>query len=122
MSPDFEKCTSPWENYCPTLKGDAGASRDPSDPLSEEDIGFLLTTNTGFLGVARASFRPGDVIALFYGSDIPVIFRLIDASMQHAEETQYTYEGRAWVIGIMQGELWNIYEDPILEVRDFDIW
>ncbi|KAF6810077.1 HET domain-containing protein, partial [Colletotrichum musicola] len=23
MSPDFEKITSPWENYCPTLKGDA---------------------------------------------------------------------------------------------------
>lgn len=121
MSRDFEKCTSPWEGYCSRRKGDADASRDPSDPLCEEDIGFLMTTKSGFVGVARKSVLPGDVVALFYGSDVPVVLRPIDANMQHTEKVQYTYEGRAWVNGIMQGELWNIYEDPMLEVRDFEI-
>lgn len=102
--------TSPWEDYCKLLKPES-KSYQPRDPLREEDSRFLLTTSSGFVGLGPEGAEVGDVIALFYGSDIPVVLR--------AEGDHYVYRGRAWINGIMQGELWNIYEDPLLEEQDF---
>ncbi|KAJ9143520.1 hypothetical protein NKR23_g6600 [Pleurostoma richardsiae] len=109
ISPD-RSYISPWDDYCISYKGEGKTE----DPLREEDILYLLTTTCGFFGLARETVRPGDVIALFYGSDVPVVLR--------PDGDHYTYEGRAWINGIMMGELWNIYEDPMLEQRDFEIW
>lgn len=102
--------TSPWEDYCTLLKPESISNR-PRDPLREEDCRFLLTTSSGFVGLGPEGAEVGDVIALFYGSDVPVVLR--------AEGDHYVYRGRAWINGIMQGELWNIYEDPLLEEQDF---
>ncbi|KAI0180994.1 heterokaryon incompatibility protein-domain-containing protein [Hypoxylon sp. FL1284] len=104
----------PWRRYCDNMVEDKARNRTPQDPLRDEDIGFLLVTETGFLGLARGSVRPGDVIALFYGADIPVVLRPVG--------DHYVYQGRAWINGIMMGELWNIYENPMLQPEDFVIW
>lgn len=108
-----EKKTSPWGDYCRVLEGNKPARVDSKDPLKEEQSRFLLTTSSGFIGLGPESAEVGDVIALFYGSDIPVILR--------PERDHFVYRGRAWINGIMQGELWNIYEDPLLEEQDFVI-
>lgn len=102
------KKTSPWEGYCELLKPEK-----PRDPLRDEQSRFLLATSSGFIGLGPENADVGDVIALFYGSDIPVVLR--------PEGDHYLYRGRAWINGIMQGELWNIYQDPLLEEQDFVI-
>lgn len=112
-TPDREQ-TSPWDDYCSRMKDNKTLSLEKSDPLREEDIGYLIITKHGFVGLARETVQPGDVIALFYGSDVPVVLRACNG--------HYTYEGRAWINGIMMGELWNIYQDPMLEEKDFEIW
>lgn len=107
------KTTSPWERYCELLEGNKQTHVGPRDPLRDEESRFLMTTSSGFIGLGPETADTGDVISLFYGSDIPVVLR--------PEGDHYLYRGRAWINGIMQGELWNIYEDPLLEEQDFVI-
>lgn len=107
-----DKKTSPWERYCDLLK--PNQPDQARDPLRDEESRFLLTTSSGFIGLGPEGAEIGDVIALSYGSDTPVVLR--------PDGDHYVYRGRAWINGIMQGELWNIYEDPLLGEQDFVIW
>ncbi|KUJ06501.1 HET-domain-containing protein [Mollisia scopiformis] len=65
---------------------------------------LLITEEEGWLGLAPANARIGDVIALLQGGSVPYILR----PKRHAETGTYKFIGDAYVHGIMDGEAWDI--------------
>lgn len=63
----------------------------------------VFITNAGFVGVAPASISQGGRITILSGWNIPVILR--------REQDYYTFQGLAYVHGIMHGEIPNL--DPV---------
>ncbi|KAM3417141.1 hypothetical protein BST61_g8716 [Cercospora zeina] len=86
---------------------------DSIDNYNERDINDLLTnfymrglarcvfqTKTGYLGLGVIHMRPGDIIAILFGSQSPVILRPLPDM-----DSSYSFVGLAFVDGIMDGSL-----------------
>lgn len=58
----------------------------------------LMTTNEGFFGVAPYGTEPGDVVAILFGSSVPIILHPVSSGM-------HTVVGEVYVHGIMYGEV-----------------
>ncbi|KAF2025760.1 hypothetical protein EK21DRAFT_92947 [Setomelanomma holmii] len=56
----------------------------------------IVTTKTGFLGLAPAEAEAGDSIAIPYGCDNPVVLRSC--------KDGYRYVGECYIDGLMDGE------------------
>ena len=65
-------------------------------PRMTNNIAIILTENR-FLGIGREHCEPGDQIVMVYGSAAPLVLRPCG--------DEYTFEGFAYVYGIMEGEL-----------------
>jgi hypothetical protein len=57
----------------------------------------LVTTKSGYLGLAPSAAAVGDVVAIIYGCNFPVLLR-------PAGEENYTVVGECYVDGLMDGE------------------
>jgi hypothetical protein len=58
----------------------------------------LITTKTGYLGLAPVAVRPGDVIAVLFGSNCPAILRPYGDDLYHVV-------GECYIHGLMDGEV-----------------
>jgi hypothetical protein len=61
----------------------------------------LFLTKKGYLGIASKSVRPGHVIAVLPGAQVPFVLRKYDLA---AEGSAWQLVGEAYVHGIMAGE------------------
>ncbi|KAH8660845.1 hypothetical protein BGZ60DRAFT_381584 [Tricladium varicosporioides] len=72
-------------------------------PASKLDILFRhqgrrpFLTSEGYLGLGPASVQQGDIVAIIYGAEVPMVFR-------KASGVKYLLIGEAYVDGIMDGE------------------
>jgi hypothetical protein len=71
----------------------------------------LITTTHGYLGLAPAAVKAGDVVAIVYGCSFPVVLR------PHGE--MYQVIGESYIDGIMDGELTEAEEREKLPEVDF---
>jgi hypothetical protein len=62
----------------------------------------LATTETGYLALVPGSASVGDVVAILYGCNFPVVLR--------PKGNMFLYIGECYVNGIMDGEVWDAKE------------
>jgi hypothetical protein len=62
----------------------------------------FFVTKSGYMGTAWRSIRPGDVVALIPGVNMPMILR-----RKNKDEDFYTVIASAYVHGMMKGEIWE---------------
>jgi hypothetical protein len=73
----------------------------------------LVTTSTGYLGLAPAEVLKGDVIAVLYGCNFPVVLRPC--------EDKFYVIGECYVDGVMDGELMDAKERGEYQERDITL-
>jgi hypothetical protein len=73
----------------------------------------LVTTSKGHLGLAPAEVLEGDVIAVLYGCNFPVVLRLC--------EDKFCVIGECYVDGVMDGELMDAKERGEYRERDITL-
>jgi hypothetical protein len=73
----------------------------------------LITTNTGYLGLAPIAVRPGDVVAILLGCRCPVVLRPCD------DEKMYQVVGECYVHGLMDGEILSQEHDGLVSEKQF---
>jgi hypothetical protein len=73
----------------------------------------IFITSNGSLGIGSARVKPGDILAVFYGAEVPFVLREDGIPCK-----VYNLMGEAYVHGIMDGELME--GEP--EARDFQIF
>lgn len=73
----------------------------------------LVTTTTGYLGLAAASVQKTDIIAILYGCNFPVILRAV--------EDKFLYIGECYIDGLMDGEAIDAQERGEYDVVDINI-
>lgn len=76
------------------------------------DHRVLITTGTGYLGLAPAETRPGDVIAVLFGCNCPVVLR-------PCNEGLYQVIGECYIHGLMDGETLSQQRDEHISEREF---
>jgi hypothetical protein len=62
----------------------------------------LATTETGYLALVPGSASVGDVVAILYGCNFPVVLR--------PKGDMFLYIGECYVDGVMNGEVWDAKE------------
>jgi hypothetical protein len=78
----------------------------------------LFISKRGYIGLAPASAKVGDVIGVLYGSRVPHILRRLHDEGVKAKTGEFrcTLVGDAYVHGLMRGEAANLRAaDPSLE-------
>jgi hypothetical protein len=73
----------------------------------------LMTTQSGYLGLVPEAAKPGDVVAILYGCNFPVILR--------PRGETYAMIGEAYVDGIMDGEAMEAQERGEYTLEDLVI-
>jgi len=73
---------------------------------------MLFVTSSGFLGLALDRVEEGDVIVLVHGCESPIVLRQV-------AEDRYTFQGLAFLNGIMEGELAGMITDDHIEHESF---
>ena len=73
----------------------------------------LVTTSTGYLGLAPAELLEGDIIAVLYGCNFPVVLRPC--------EDKFYFIGECYVDGVMDGELMEAKERGEYQERDITL-
>jgi hypothetical protein len=73
----------------------------------------LVTTSKGYLGLAPAEVLEGDVIAVLYGCNFPVVLRPC--------EDKFYFIGECYVDGVMDGELMEAKERGEYQERDITL-
>lgn len=75
----------------------------------------VFITSAGFVGVAPTCISKGDVISIVHGSSMPVILR--------PDDEFHTFQGLAYVHGIISGELAGIDVESTeeVELRIFEV-
>jgi hypothetical protein len=58
----------------------------------------LITTRTGYLGLAPKAVKPGDVVAILLGSNFPMVLRPYGNNLYHVV-------GECYIYGLMDGEV-----------------
>jgi hypothetical protein len=78
---------------------------------------FLATIN-GFVGTSVPSCRPGDVIAIIFGSPSPFVLRPIPVDV--GEQQAYWLIGCSYIGGIMNGEMVDeLYCEDLMDSTTF---
>lgn len=72
----------------------------------------LVTTETGYLGLAPIAVRPGDVVAILLGCKCPVLLR-------PAGENLYRAIGECHIHGLMRGEILKQGSREDVKTQDF---
>lgn len=62
----------------------------------------LITTNEGYMGLAPAATRAGDIVAIVSGCDVPLVLR--------QEGNRFRVLGESYVHGMMSGEILKMLE------------
>jgi len=75
---------------------------------------MLFVTSSGFLGITLDRVEEGDRIVLVHGCESPIVLRQV-------AEDRYTFQGLAYLNGIMQGELDEMITDDHIEHESFVI-
>ena len=70
----------------------------------------LVTTETGFLGLAPDEVEVGDTVAVILGCNFPVLLRPFDNG--------YKYVGECYVDGVMDGEAIEATNRGEFEIQD----
>lgn len=73
----------------------------------------LITTETGFLGLAPEAAERGDFVAIVYGCNFPVVLR--------PNGDSYWFIGECYIDGIMDGELIEAKEREAYEEKEFTL-
>jgi hypothetical protein len=90
----------------PEWKIHSAIDKDPEASLFNHHVGLgckckvFFVTMSGYMGVAPASIRQGDAIVLVSGLQTPLVVRPVGGG------TTYKLLGPAYVLGMMEGELW----------------
>lgn len=100
-----------------TTSSEAGrrAAQCGSSMLHFQDHRALMQTAYGYIGLGPECMRAGDVIAILYGCQWPVVLRPLQ------ETGEYSLLGMAYVYGIMDGEAVQKHEAMGLEDTEFCI-
>jgi hypothetical protein len=77
----------------------------------------LIRTSRGYLGLAPASAKAGDLICILYGCSVPVIL----AQLAPEVPRSYLLRGDCYVHGMMDGEALSVQKEHILPSRSFNI-
>jgi hypothetical protein len=91
----------------PEWKISSAIRKDPEASLFNDHVTLgckckvFFATRSGYFGVAPASIRQGDEIVLVSGFQAPLVVRRINDG-----ENTYRLMGPAYVLGLMEGELW----------------
>lgn len=73
---------------------------------------MLFVTSSGFLGLGLDRVQEGDSIVLVHGCESPIVLR-------QTVDDRYTFQGLAFVNGIMEGELLDMITDDHIEHETF---
>ncbi|EMC96421.1 hypothetical protein BAUCODRAFT_474459 [Baudoinia panamericana UAMH 10762] len=73
-----------------------------------------FVTGKGYIGLGPRFLKPGDVVAVLYGLEVPAILRPVDS--------HYLFLGEAYVYGIMDGEAVENREAWGLSEEWFEMW
>jgi len=80
--------------------------------LRSLDHRALITTRTGYLGLAPVAAHPGDVLAILFGCGWPVVLRPCDDGL-------YQVIGECYIHGLMHGEILEQHRDGHVSERKF---
>ena len=72
----------------------------------------LITTRTGYVGLAPVETCPGDVVAILLGCCWPVVLRPCD-------DGHYQLIGECYIHGLMDGEIFDRQQDEHLSEQEF---
>jgi hypothetical protein len=72
-----------------------------------------FNTDNGRLGVGPEEVRSEDTVVVFLGAHTPIIIR------ENADGRTFTFIGECYVHGVMDGEIWHMFERGKLKVADF---
>ncbi|EMD95085.1 hypothetical protein COCC4DRAFT_53978 [Bipolaris maydis ATCC 48331] len=72
----------------------------------------LITTSTGYLGLAPIAVRRGDVVAILFGSKCPMILRPVG-------DYRFQVVGECYIHGLMNGEILSHLSDGNVAQREF---
>lgn len=67
----------------------------------------FIRTSTGGMGLAYGDLQPGDEVWNIHGAKAPLILRPERNSSPLSLLTTYKFIGPAWVLDMMEGEVWN---------------
>ena len=73
----------------------------------------LFYSKKGYFGLGPAVMRPGDIVCVLFGAQVPFILR--------RKDSRYQLVGESYVHGIMHGEAIEMMEDGELEKQTFSI-
>ncbi|GAB1311505.1 hypothetical protein MFIFM68171_01715 [Madurella fahalii] len=105
----------------------SGSSRKPTNEYEEslgQSVGSraFFTTHNGFVGTCIVDGRPGDVLALWFGSPVPFVLRTASRSIQvdGVDIGVYSLVGASYVGGIMGGEMVDeLYCEDLIDSMTF---
>jgi hypothetical protein len=96
-------------------------SLDPAVKQQGQVVGFsmlnrllhrsLFVTEKGYIGLGPAKIQNGDMVCIIYGCSVPLILR--------AQNDHHILVGEAYVHGIMDGEVIDLFLDGKVEEREF---
>ena len=74
----------------------------------------LFYSKRGYFGLGPVVMRPGDIVCVLFGAQVPLILR--------RKDSRYRLVGESYVHGIMYGEAIKMLEDGELEKQTFSIY
>jgi hypothetical protein len=77
----------------------------------------LIRTSRGYLGLAPASAKAGDLVCILYGCSVPLILSQLAPEVPRS----YLLRGDCYVHGMMDGEALSVQKDHTLPSRSFNI-
>lgn len=86
-------------------------------PQPTQGVGMVFHTTTGYIGIGPRCAQPGDVVAILYGSNLPMVMR----SLPGLPKGRYSLLGASYVNGIMDGEAVRRHQEMGLEDDVFRI-
>lgn len=107
---DFESRFNAWLDH-----GEQSHDEEHTRPFSDPAVtrcmyrSFLITTK-GYLGLGRSSTRPGDIVTVLKGGNVPFVLRPCNDGF-------YTLIGESYVHGIMDGDF--VRNSAEKDVRNF---
>jgi hypothetical protein len=77
--------------------------------VSGIESSIFVITKKGYMGLAEGQVEVGDKVFVVRGSSVPLVLRPVTKSSRKGvgNSTRYTLVGRAYVHGIMDGEMWK---------------
>jgi len=79
----------------------------------------LFATTNGRLGYANDRIQSGDQLCMFYGGRLIYILR--DSGAPHQDQPRYQFVSEAYVFDHMDGEIFQLFEDGLVDEEQFTI-